>query len=230
MARYIKYFNRVNPMFQPLSKTAQISFPAWIFSWYKYLFPMDKLITSLSLISYGIIFSLRRKILTPTAPATKFFFFTMVCQLVCWIFIAPDPRFVYGPLLFSIFLLVKYIMQLPKIQLNHLVTKLSMICMASGVLLYAVLKMSQNENYRNWIAPKALPIPPVRNIMVSGLELHIPEKILDHWNPRCYDISLPCLYSPDPRLEARGKTISEGFRISNQKNASPQGGEYKINE
>ncbi len=230
IVRYIKYFNRVNPMFQPLSKTTQLGFPVWLFSWYKYLFPIDKLLTSLSLISYAMVFIFKRKILSQVSTAAKFFFYTMICQLLCWIFIAPDPRFVYGPLIFSIFLLVKYIMRSPKIQISHMVLKSSLISMACFVLAYAVLKMSHSQYYRNWIAPRALPIPPVRNIMVGAIELHIPEKILDNWNPRCYDIALPCLYRPNPRLEARGKTIAEGFRISGKENASPTGGEYKINE
>jgi hypothetical protein len=58
--------------------------------------------------------------------------------------------------------------------------------------------------------------------------LHIPEKILNNWNPRCYDIALPCLYQVDPRLRARGKTVKEGFKLTGLDSGERWEGEYKI--
>ncbi|HET7000486.1 MAG TPA: hypothetical protein VFI33_04230 [Puia sp.] len=85
-------------------------------------------------------------------------------------------------------------------------------------------------DYRNFLTPHKIPVPAVKKIVINNIEMHIPEKILGNWNPRCYDTELPCLYEPDPRLEARGKTIRDGFRIRNYDHYIFKGGEYKMDE
>jgi hypothetical protein len=95
---------------------------------------------------------------------------------------------------------------------------------------YTIQKIVTDNRYRNWVVPRELPVPSFRAVTVGEIEMHIPERILDNWNPRCYDIALPCLYKLDPRLEARGKSLRQGFRISKSKSPSQVEGEYKITE
>jgi hypothetical protein len=75
------------------------------------------------------------------------------------------------------------------------------------------LKKLTLPSYRNWVFPASLPTPPVVTVTVGGIELHIPGKILNNWNARCYGTNLPCLYQVHPGLKARGKDISDGFYI-----------------
>lgn len=227
--RYIKYYNRINPMFEPLSKTMTLSFPAWIWPWYKNLFRYDQLLVSISLISYGVILARWKNFYSKINAGEKLFLITMLTQLVCWFLVAPDPRFVYGPLFFGIFMIIS---RLHFLEAGLLFNSLrnSILILSVVVLGYTLQKIILNPDYRNWIQPKPLPSPPIKKIVVDGLELHIPEKILNNWNARCYDISLPCIYKLDPRVEARGKSIGQGFRISKNKSLKEVEGEYKITE
>ena len=82
-------------------------------------------------------------------------------------------------------------------------------------IIFAVtlLKAVRNNNYQNFIQPSRLPQPPVRTIVIDNIEMKIPEKILNNWNARCYGTPLPCLYTIDPNLRARGTTIRQGFHL-----------------
>ncbi len=225
ISRYIKYFNRVNPMFQPLTMTEKAGFPGWVFSWFNNLFRFDKLILILSAFGYVILFFRFKNV---ERRSLRIFMLVMICQLICWFFIAPDPRFVYGSLLFGIFACIACLPVMERISVK--IIKLSLVITSSIILVYTVSKVAFHREYRNYLTPHIIPEPAFKTITVNNIELHIPEKILGNWNPRCYDIELPCLYEPDPRLEARGKTIADGFRIKNSGPYIFKGGEYKMNE
>jgi hypothetical protein len=208
LGNYIKYFNRVNPMFQTMSVTEKLSFPDWIYFWYKYLFRFDKIIFSLSVLGYLISFWPLRK--------RKIFLFrvflsVMVLQLISWFIIGPDPRFVYGPLLFGIFTGIAYLPSIRNIfsrAINY-----SLVLASFLVFMYGVMKIFRDDKYRNFLTPRILPVPATQSISVGQIKMHIPFIILNNWNPRCYDTELPCLYQEDPRLEARGEKIKDGFRL-----------------
>ena len=227
--QYIKYYNRVNPMFEPLSKTMTMGFPAWIWPWYKNLFRFDLILVTISIISYAAIFIRWNKFFVKANASKKVFVLTMFAQLICWFGIAPDPRFAYGPLLFGIFVIVSQF-KFSRHNAGFNMARTGILFLSILVLGYTVQKIIIDPSYRNWIKPRPLPVPPLRTIMVDGLEMHIPEKILNNWNPRCYDVSLPCLYKLDPRLEPRGKSLREGFRISKSRSSDKVEGEYKITE
>ncbi len=225
ISKYIRYFNRVNPMFQPIIVTENLTFPNWVLSWGKYLFRFDKLIVLFSVIGY-IVLLFRLKMMRN--KSYRVFLFVMVCLLATWFFIAPDPRFVYGSLLFSIFAAVIYLPPVDRIPFS--IVKYSLICTSFFILIFAVSKLVGNAGYRNYLVTSPVPKPPYKTIVVDNIRLRIPQKILNNWNPRCYDIELPCLYKQDPRLEARGKAISDGFRLKNGGKFIFTDGEYKIGE
>ncbi len=225
ISRYIKFYNRVNPMFQPMSLTAKLVFPNWMLSWYGYLFRFDKLILTLSFLGYIVLLMRANKMKN---RLFIIFLFVMAAQLISWFFIAPDPRFIYGSLLFGIFAAIECLPSIPESLLG--IIKYSLILTSMMVLFYGVSKAVRNNEYRNILTPHPLPVPAVQTIVVDHIQLHIPEKVLNNWNPRCYDTELPCLYTPDPRLEARGKYIADGFRLKITGNDIFTGGEYKISE
>ena len=225
ISKYIKYFNRVNPMFQPMTVTENQPFPNWVFSWGKYLFRFDKLIVFFSVIGYIVLLFRLKKIKN---RSFRIILFVMICLLTTWFFIAPDPRFVYGSLLFSIFAAVAYLPAFDRIPFG--IVKYSLICTSFFILIFTVSKLVGDGGYRNYLVTSPVPKPPYKTIVVDNITLRIPQKILNNWNPRCYDIELPCMYKQNPRLEARGKTISDGFRLKDGGNLIFTGGEYKIGD
>ena len=138
----------------------------------------------------------------------------MILWLISWFIIAPDPRFVYGILLFGTFLLVYHLISFIKnprsiqLSLNALT-----ILVIGGLSYYLVSKPLKQTEYRNWISPLQLPQPPVKEFVIDGVTFRIPELIKNNWNARCYGTQLPCLYQIDSRLRMRGKNISNGFHL-----------------
>jgi hypothetical protein len=223
ISRYIKYFNRVNPMYQPMSVTDKLEFPGWILSWYKYLFRFDRLVLSISFLGFMVLFFRLKKI---GNKLFKIFLATMICQFIAWFFISPDPRFVYGPLLFGIFAAISTLPDLKRY--GFTIMKYSLVAMSILFLEYVIVKGARNDQYRNFLTPHPVPVPAIQTVVVNHIPIHIPERILNNWNPRCYDIDLPCLYTPDPRLEARGTGITDGFRLKNTGAITTD--EFKITE
>lgn len=212
---FIKYFNRVNVHYLPIETTRSLNFPDWTLSWYKYLFTYDKpiLISGVS----GIILTgvFHRRMLKPAGTIGYLFFFTFILQLLSWFFIAPDPRFVYGILLCGLFLLLLLMIKvIPVIVPTAFSPKYILWFFSLFLLSYTGIKMLRSSELRNPIKPIALPIPPVKVYKTNGIDLNIPEKLPFNWNPRCYGTDLPCLYEIDPKLEARGNSISDGFRLA----------------
>jgi hypothetical protein len=138
----------------------------------------------------------------------------MIAWLVCWFVISPDPRFIYGILLFGIFLLAYHSVSV--IKNSGIVKGLSnalIIFLIAGSGFYFVSKPFKQTEYRNWFLPAKLPQPPVQEIVIDGITFRIPELINNNWNARCYGTDLPCVYKIDPRLKPRGKNIRSGFRL-----------------
>jgi hypothetical protein len=211
---YIKYFNRVNSMYQSIGKTHLLSFPHWTQGWYTYLQRFDKILLIVSLAA-GLFCMFRWKYLkSRLGPQSLQFMVVLLALLVSWFIVAPDPRFVYGALLS---LIVAACVALPPLSGKRIVrysAVLTVVLIPATCFVYATAKMyTRADNYRNYTIPRSLPTPPVKQVMVDGIVLNIPEKILGNWNARCYGTPLPCLYRVHPALRARGKTMAEGFYL-----------------
>lgn len=223
---YIKYFNRVNNMFQPIEKTRLYSFPSWIPLWYKNLFLYDKPLVTLSLAGYAFSIFKWKAIRQQLHKQAQWMILIITLQLISWFFVAPDPRFAYGPLLGSIalfFVLIKPVLatQLPKIVLKSTVSIIAIGCLA-----YIIQKNVSNTFYQNGVFPYPLPKPPVEVVTIDGIKLRIPQKILDNGTARCYDTDLPCLYFIQPALRTRGKDISDGFYLEKKVAPITEGERY----
>jgi hypothetical protein len=208
---FIKYFNRVNTMFMAIDDTKKITFPSWTITWFRHLFSYDKIIVVPGLLGgFSGIFLLKK---LSGAFEIRIFIVVLFLQLISWFFIAPDPRFVYGVFLCNTLLMFILFGK----NKTFLITKkfffsLCFIC-SFTILSYGSLKLVKNVNYRNFLLPASLPEPAVKEVTINNITLRIPEKIFNNWNPRCYATQLPCLYIVNPKLELRGVTIKDGFRI-----------------
>lgn len=206
---FIKYFNRVNVMYQPIQQTAALPFPQWITPWYKYLFHYDK-----PLLFSGAAGFLSLLLIKPRFPfLLRVLIVALLIQLIVWFFIAPDPRFVYGPLLcgtFALFYVIAKTLSARHIKVVSFFFASSLIIFTAGLF---VSKLWRDERYRNPFLCYKLPQPVLQPVVRDGVVFYIPENVLNNWNPRCYGSPLPCLYIMDDRLHLRGKTIKEGFTI-----------------
>ncbi|HEX6845771.1 MAG TPA: hypothetical protein VF144_02280, partial [Chitinophagaceae bacterium] len=208
---YIKYYNRVSTTYLEIEQTRALG-ANWVPLWFKYLFPFDKIMVIAG--PAGIIISaiknINQKINVSKAIVTGI----MIVWLICWFFVAPDPRFVYGVLLFGILVLVYDLTSFIKhIGPIKFLPKIMIILVVAGLSYYLVSKLVKQEQYRNWVVPMKLLQPPVKEIVIDNIIFRIPEPINNNWNARCYGTKLPCLYTIDQRLKARGKTIQSGFHL-----------------
>jgi hypothetical protein len=147
------------------------------------------------------------------SPLVKIFMAAIGLQIITWFIIAPDPRFIYGCLLIGIVILaVSLVHFLPEQFLLRLFfpSLVSILTVTAG---FAVSKILTTKDFPGMIYPYSLPSPPLKTISIGNISLYIPEKILNNWNPRCYDTKLPCLYEIEPGLQPRGTAIADGFKL-----------------
>ncbi|WP_152267438.1 LIC_10190 family membrane protein [Agriterribacter humi] len=217
LLRFIKYYNRVSTGILDIETTASLNGMNWIPLWFKYMTVYDQLIFLpgiAGIIIYGIsIWRNGKKEFSHYRILTM----SLILFLTSWFCIAPDPRFIYGFLIAGIFFLFNSINRLLNAhiinKMIYTVTIILMLCIAP----YIVYKHVENYSFKNCVIPASLPQPAVKEKQIGEIIVRIPEKINGNWNPRCYGTPLPCLYSIYPGLEARGKTIREGFRINKLK-------------
>ncbi len=211
LLEFIKYFNRVATTYSDIEQTKARG-SAWILAWFQHLFPYDKILVLAAFT--GILFTVIKLRIKKNDYRKLIITGLMILWLISWFIIAPDPRFVYGILLFGIFLLEYHLSSFVndfrsiKFLLNALI-----ILMIAGLSYYLVSKPLKQKEYRNWISPLQLPQPPVKEFVIDGITFRIPEIINNNWNKRCYGTELPCLYEIHPRLKPRGKNIRNGFHL-----------------
>jgi hypothetical protein len=213
LLEFIKYYNRISTHFSDLSNTKQLSSPGWILSWFHYLFSYDKLVVVLGVAGYVINLIAIKRFFGFHNRGIRFFVFVFCLQLVSWMCVAPDPRFVYGELLAGVALLLIFFVGNLSLSTGSIRSVSLLMILFGGIFVYALLKPLRSEDYRHFLLPYSIPQPPTREVVVDSISLKIPEKILNNWNPRCYATELPCLYIVSPKLRARGKDIKNGFRL-----------------
>jgi hypothetical protein len=108
---YIKYFNRVSTTYLDIEQTKALG-SAWIPAWFQHLFLFDKILV-LAGIS-GILFTGVKLLIQKKNYSKSIIMSLMIAWLICWFIVSPDPRFVYGVLLFGTFLLAFYFISFVK--------------------------------------------------------------------------------------------------------------------
>ena len=217
---YTLWFNRSggNP-----ELVQNLGFLQWFPTWITHMVWYDMILTILSFLAWLMIL-IRWKQIVKNLPASYWIIIlTLFLTLLSWFFSAPDPRFIYGVLMAGIIIYIMNIKKLP----NPGRINIAAITLSIGIFIYTIARVAGNSDSRNWTWPHQLPVPDTKEITIDGIRMQIPEKVLKNWNPRCYDLQLPCLYNPNPYLHARGKSISDGFKTMNDD--QPMTGEFKIN-
>jgi len=212
LLEYIKYYNRVNTAYLDIEQTKALG-SAWIPAWFNHLFLFDKILLLVGLI--GMLLTTAKLLIQKRNYNKSILLITvMIAWLICWFIVSPDPRFVYGILLFGVFLLAYYSVSIIKsFIIIKVLSNALIILLIAGAGFYLVSKPLKQPAYRNWISPAQLPQPPVQEVVIDGIIFRIPGSINNNWNARCYGTDLPCLYKVDPRLKPRSKNIRSGFRL-----------------
>ncbi len=208
---FIKYFNRVSTAYFDLEETKALG-SGWIPAWFQHLFFFDKILVLGGFT--GILFTGIKLFTKKDNYSRSIITGLMILWLISWFIIAPDPRFVYGVLLFGTLLLTYQLISFIKDpgSIKSLLN-VFIVLMIAGLNYYLVSKPLKQIEYRNWTLPLQLPQPPIKEFVIDGIIFRVPEIININWNIRCYGTKLPCLYEIDPRLKPRGKDIRNGFHL-----------------
>jgi len=113
-------------------------------------------------------------------------------------------------LLTSAFLFVSLVLQPffnPKIFNPVLVITMLIMCY------YIFEKSDRLSVSRYWAVPVPIVTPAYRAVKLDGLELHLPNRIRDNSDYRCYFTPLPCITQENPYLRLRGESLKQGFRM-----------------
>lgn len=141
---------------------------------------------------------------------------------------APDPRFSIGFIVGTIFIPILYLFSLnwSLIQISNLkiinifqiLTIFALIILSFNT--FRALKLYQQDESLLSLMYKPQPFDYVRKSLntqfeirnVSGINIYIPNKDI-----RCFDQCLPCMPFFDERIEMRGQSLENGFRINTNK-------------
>lgn len=216
LLEFIRYYNRVADHLQEIQVTKNQGALGWVPAWFQHLAFLDKALVMVALPGLLIISITIKKLPGGNKRyAMRALVLTLLLSLVCWMLIAPDPRFAYASLAiagvgFIVLATKHWIGRVPASILSY-----SLGVVALLLITYTGHKIITNVDYRNPVHPVTIPSPPVRVININGMPFYIPEAIRNNWNARCFASPLPCLYEVRPGLTPRGKSLSDGFKIKN---------------
>ena len=185
---------------------------AWIPAWFQHLFPFDKILVLAGFT--GILFTAIKLFIQKNNYSKSIITGLMIFWLISWFIIAPDPRFVYGILLFGIFLFAYHLISFIKdLRINKVFIKCFNNSYDHRVELLPGFKTIETNGIQKLDLTFTTSTTTSKRIRDRWNYISDPELINNNWNKRCYGTELPCLYEIDPRLKTRGKNISNGFRL-----------------
>ena len=181
----------------------------WIPYWWRGILLKHKIVLVLALSSLAFLFA------KPSGVADylrlKHLVIVLILMIAGWFFTAPDPgRFGYGILLTTAFLFISVFANVffhPKIYAGVLIITTIAMC-------YYLFQKSGGLHFsQNWRTPVSNQSPGYSTIKSGEIDLHLPSKVDDNSDYRCYFTPLPCITQLNPYLEPRGETIKKGFRM-----------------
>ncbi len=132
----------------------------------------------------------------------------LIFGMIVWFFMAPDPRFVQGLLVFFVSFNTSYLVYnlFKKLFVGRLFIPIL------GIGFYLIFFLS-NSGVRNPHTPDKIPtITSISFRVLNGI-IYIPESGAE----QCWNHELPCAPYKNPKLEFRGSDLSDGFRIRPEK-------------
>jgi hypothetical protein len=181
----------------------------WIPYWWQGILLKHKVILVLALASVTFFFTK----LPTVADYSRLRHLIIVLMLMIagWFFTAPDPgRFGYGILLTTAFLFLSVLAS----RVFHPNIYRGILIITTITMCYYAFNKSRGLHFSEYWKTPVSNQTPAYSIMKSGtIDLHLPNKLDDNSDYRCYFTPLPCITQDNPYLEPRGKTINKGFRM-----------------
>jgi hypothetical protein len=212
---YISIYNKYLNQQVPWSLWISPPDNKWIPGWLNRQTIFDYWLIILNIISLPLSFIMFRKVLGSNKATNNLIIIYILClaTLAIWFFSSPDPRFAYGFLLITGFLF-------PSLAIgSYLRSKYIHVCFMAYIII-ALIHAYPKINYKYFLTPASIQSPAYESVFINGAEYHIPRKIDDNWNTRCYYTNPPCIYEINPYLEQRGISLKDGFRMRRIKDSS----------
>jgi hypothetical protein len=197
-----KFLNRQIPVKAWLNPSTTI----WMKGWLSRLTKFDFALICIAIAGIPLSFFSLRTVILKKKNNILLVYTACLVGLIAWFFSAPDPRFVYGLLLFTGFLNYAIIF-------SRFVRKYLVYTVLSAALITISIYGFNKLRIANLINPATIISPSYEVVLINGTRYNLPEKVNNNWNRRCYYTNLPCIYERNPYLEARGNSLKEGFRM-----------------
>ncbi len=185
-------------------------FPSWVMG-------MDHLMKLLLFVCIlFLIFGITTFILRKNGPDIRWVFFIGITFLF-WFLQAPDPRFIYGIIFFTVAYFMYWFSRNLFLLFPKISFKLYILTFILGFLgltgsIYFKTVLSYRENLSQFVFPSAFYKDfekPVIKEYESPFRYFAPEK-----NGNCFNAPLPCATGVlEENIELRGTTLAAGFRV-----------------
>jgi hypothetical protein len=190
----------------PFETVDKMPLKEWMPRWWGNKKPFDKALLILS-ISAALFLLFRLSSMYRKIPIReRILIITLLAGIAFWFISAPDPRFAYGTLWFTLILGLYYLTQPVKIP-----PLLFPILQAGGILaLLAVFVAFGGASTmgNNILHPAGVPTVPLKQEKIHGATIYLPQT-----GNQCWDAALPCTPSFQQSLRLRGDNLQDGFRI-----------------
>ena len=163
--------------------------------WFLHLVKADQLWFISSVLSLPLGWIQLKKIYTKDFKKVLALYTLSLLAIVIWLIASPDPRFIFGFLLFVVLFSLAAI--LTKIFSTRL-QAISVLAMTVAILSYGSVKAFKQFTLNNFLQPTSADIPPYEVIMINKQTYHIPLKNSNNWNLRCINAPLPAFMNLIP--------------------------------
>ncbi len=199
-------------------EVANNDFWFWFIPWIKENLKTRELLSLLiiSIITYVFYFFFHYNRAISHLKKFSIIYLTLLVNLSVWFITAPSIRFVTGyTLFFSIFLIALQEWDfIIKIRENVNTIRLAKVLLILALcVLFFRMDFTKLINIKSWITLSSYPEAELTTKKtIDNTIIYMPVK-----DGSCYNAPLPCTPFFNPKLEMRGKSLQDGFRIADNK-------------
>jgi len=214
-ADYIKAW-AIRPNIINTEETLKMSVFEWFPSWFMGMDHLMKLLLLICVLS--LIFCMTAFMLRKNGPDIKWVFFLGVAFLF-WFLQAPDPRFIFGTIFFTVAYFVywftkSFLVFIPNGNFKTYILTLTFVFGFLGFTnsIYYKMSLSYKDNLSQFIFPSAF----YKDFETTTIkEYNSPfHYFAPDRNQCCFNAPLPCATGVlEENIEMRGATIADGFRF-----------------
>ncbi|MHC1705882.1 MAG: hypothetical protein AB9842_00020 [Bacteroidales bacterium] len=195
--------------FQASGEILEQPLKVWVIQWFMKTGFFTWFFLAAGTISSLALFFIK-KVKRNIPPLIMTFYLVNILVLISWFFVAPDPRFIIGPLV--LFLTIPLILIFSSVNTYLSERKVNVIItIVTGFFFIFEAFISQPCRIEGKVKPAAFPTTSMDTRQLNGISINIPVKGVN-----CYDYPIPCSPALSERLELRGASVKQGFRIKNK--------------